>query len=123
MSESKTSRFWAGIRDRLRTQLDGLDFEGGRELARLQVDVTGTDPWVWLKGQGQKDKVYWQSRDGRRESAGLGLACLIDSTTHPNLGEALEAIRRQIEASDGDLRYYGGVAFNPGEEQSGSWKE
>ena len=123
MSELKTSRFWAGLRDQLRAQLDRLDFAGEWELARLQVDVTGTDPWLWLKGQGQKDKVYWQSRDGRRETAGLGLACLIDSATHQNLGEALEEIRRQVEASDGDLRYYGGVAFNPGEEQSGPWKD
>ncbi len=123
MSGSKASRFWADIRDRLQIQLAGLDFAGKRELARLQVDVTGLDPWGWLKGQGQADKIYWQSRDGRRETAGLGLACLIDSTTHQNLGEAFESIRRQIEASDGDLRYYGGVAFNPGEEQSGPWKD
>ena len=123
MSGSKTNPFWAGIRDRLRAQLDRLDFAGEWQLARLQVDVTGTDPWLWLKGQGQGDRVYWQSRDGCRETAGLGLACLIDSTTHDSLGQGVDAIRRQIEATDSDLRFYGGVAFNQNEAPSGSWKD
>ena len=122
MLESKTEALRTAAQRRLRTELEQLDFTEGGGITRLRVDVPGTDPWTWLKEQPQADKFYWQSRDGRREIAGAGVADGIDEETHGRLADGLETLRQRVRAADCDLRYYGGVAFDPQERQRGGWR-
>ncbi|MCC5828877.1 MAG: isochorismate synthase [Phycisphaeraceae bacterium] len=79
--------------------------------------VAPDDEPDWAAGRRQA-AFYWSSRDGQEEAAGLGQAAAVDENTHSGVGEALAWIGSHLSRSTDDLRFYGGLCFDPGDRRA-----
>lgn len=77
--------------------------EGHSGVVRVEVPAAGANPLGWLRQQRELPRIYWSGRDGELEIAAAGVA---DSRGDAGLLPDL---------SDPDIRYYGGMAFDPGQ--------
>ena len=97
------------LKDACQQLADRVRSEGGR---RIEIPIEQTDPLAWLASQTGTEKLYWRNRTGDYEIAGLGSADLI-------AGDGIESLRKSFEQrfdhteTDKNLRYYGGVCFDP----------
>lgn len=80
---------------------------------RLEIEVDQVDPLDWLEAQAGNSKTYWRGRDGDLEMAGLGCAQLITSRETPHFGELTERLAAVLHRQNPDIRYYGGLRFDP----------
>ena len=80
---------------------------------RAEVKVEGISVLEWFSRQRGVDRFYWSDRDGDDEAAGAGAAAQADETDYSTAPEALTAVRRSVDEGPVDLRYYGGICFDP----------
>jgi menaquinone-specific isochorismate synthase len=66
----------------------------------------------WLMAQDNPVKLYWSSRGGCLEIAGVGLADIINSPQTSCLEQALGEIETNLANASADIRYYGGMCFD-----------
>ena len=93
--------------------------QGG--LCRFTVEVKDLAPVQWLALQNDAVKVYYSQRDGNSEIAGVGIADIVTDDSHLDLKESLGAIEDRIAYARCDLRYYGGICFDPDNPADGDW--
>ncbi len=93
--------------------------QGG--LCRFAVEINDLTPVQWLALQKDAVKVYYSQRDGNSEIAGVGTADIVTDDTHLNLKESLGAIEGRIASARCDLRYYGGICFDPDNPTESDW--
>ncbi|MGI9050428.1 MAG: isochorismate synthase [Rubrobacteraceae bacterium] len=93
----------------------------GRQLVRLTVPLEDTDPLSWLREQRLYPRTHWLGRDGL-EVAAVGVADLQEG----NPPEGPAALQKRLELLDGlkdpDVRYYGGLRFDPYAEPDEIWR-
>ena len=89
--------------------------------ARIPLPVGDIDVLGWLTAQSAPTQVYWGSRDGRFEMAGVGVADDLAADTPDATGHVLAAVAHAIAAGDEDLRYYGGLRFYDPCPADGTW--
>jgi menaquinone-specific isochorismate synthase len=106
---------------RLAAGLDKLSVKTGSGLVRIELD-TALQPWTWLKHQRHDHRLYWRSRSGDLEVAGIGRAHSVDMNAGLGLTQVLSSLRQQIDTSTGDVRYYGGMAFDPTRSLTEHWQ-
>lgn len=80
---------------------------------RAEVEVEGVSVLEWFSRQHGLDRFYWSGRDGEEEAAGAGIAVQADEVDYSTAWEALTAVRRSVDEGPADLRYYGGMCFDP----------
>jgi menaquinone-specific isochorismate synthase len=86
--------------------------EPDKALYRIEIELEATDPLRWLQAQAEVAKVYWHSRDGRFEIAGVGEADVMTSTD-PD-AKSLDLVIQTLTESGADTsRYFGGFRFDP----------
>ncbi len=97
--------------------------DGGRPCAlRVETPVRGCDPLTWLAAQRESVRVFWADRAGRFAIAGVGAADRVRVSTADALPAQLASIRNTIAGAHPDLRYYGGLRFDPGREPDALWQ-
>jgi len=77
---------------------------------RVERELGEIDLLGWLEAQPHTFKVYWQSRDGALEMAGVGAADRIAATDVVGLKPALEQVH--AHTADSRARYLGGLCFD-----------
>ena len=87
---------------------------------RVEVPVAYTDALAWLRAQAADVRVYWASREDLVQVAGAGTADAI-SPDNGDLQSAFAELQRDLASAHPNLRYYGGMAFDPVRETAGEW--
>ncbi len=70
---------------------------------RVAIPFEGASPLGWLAGQDHAAKLYWASRDGDFEVAGVGVALRVDS---------LENAMLHLRDGDTERYFYGSMRFD-----------
>jgi menaquinone-specific isochorismate synthase len=107
-SHSELTDVYRTLRDRL---YDLSTSEPSAPILRVQVSAPPVDFLSWLDAQPHNLRIYWQTRDGVSETAGVGAADAIESSEHDRLADALTLIGRRTAGSD--AQYFGGLCFDP----------
>ena len=117
---------WRRIRAAMRTLI--VNAPGGakqgdrRAFARIQISVENIDVTGWLSSQTAPMQVYWCSRDGGFEMAGVGVADVLMADSRDATARVLADVARGIETGDAELRYYGGLRFYDLHPTDGLWR-
>ncbi len=90
-------------------------------LQRIELQVQEADLILWLKNQNFPQKTYWSERDGRLKMAGVGAAHIFQGNTN-EYTEVFEELDRLLKGADEDVRYYGGLKFDPDHAVSELWQ-
>lgn len=80
---------------------------------RISLPVATLEPLGWLSQQSQEEKIYWANRDRSIEVAGIGKAAHYQGDSFEELPVILGTIQQQLAQADSDIRYFGGLRFNP----------
>lgn len=95
---------------------------GGRRSARISVPVEPVDVPGWLSAQEARAQVYWSSRDGGFEVAGVGAADTLTADSPDMAHRVLADVARSIADGDDGLRYYGGLRFYESFPADSTWR-
>lgn len=87
---------------------------------RVEVPVAYTDALAWLRAQQADTRIYWAGREHRVQIAGLGAADVI-SAHNGNIESVFAELQRDMASAHPNLRYYGGMAFDPSRKTSEEW--
>ncbi len=94
----------------LEKKLRGLSSRSDEPLlCRAETAADGLDPLTWLRGQTASTRIFWSRRDRQVRFAAAGAAEHLISNS-PTL---LQTVRRRLQQSDDDARYFGGMRFDP----------
>ncbi len=92
-----------------------------RRLARVALPVPALHPFRWLQAQDDDARLYWSGREDDLETAAVGEADVCRSHTPADF----EALRRHLApvlaSCDAQVRYYGGLRFDPAVPAEGAW--
>ncbi len=87
--------------------------EDGPRIIRLKVPMDSLDPLPWLDAQKFGPKIYWSDREGRFESAAIGISDSVHEQDNPtDYSTLLERLSKSLFRSKPEVRYYGGSRFN-----------
>ncbi|MCP4455153.1 MAG: isochorismate synthase [Planctomycetes bacterium] len=107
--------------DTLTRRWHGLRAQVARDLYQIRLNASPDRPLPHLLSVPSDRKLYWQSRDGLTESAGLGVAMEV-TTSQP---EAIPGLWRRLEAGDShrdtSVRFFGGMAFDTQQAPEAVW--
>ena len=90
-------------------------------VARIAVPVEQVNPFRWLRGQRLLPKLYWSGREDGLVVAAVGVADLLEG----EVLEGVEALHKRLApllaSGDPQLRFYGGLRFDPIREPNAEW--
>lgn len=107
-----------GLKKAMRSAADG---ERPGLFNRIQVEIPTIDLIMWLKNQPHPIKFYASDRNKQYAVAGLGALDTVTECAAGNLSTTFSEIRRRIAASHQQIKYYGGLAFNPQQALDDDW--
>jgi len=126
MQATPESPEWRRIRTALHTLIlkaaGAAIYRDQRAFARIQIPVESIDVTGWLSSQTAPAQVYWGSRDGGFEMAGVGVADVLTAGSRDATDPVLAAVARALKAGDEELRYYGGLRFYEPHPTDGLWR-
>jgi len=79
---------------------------------RIETEVAACDPLAWLSAQKSKTKVYWRDREGKFETAGIGIADAALSVMPEPYAHLLDSLGETLRHRPEGSRYYGGCRFD-----------
>lgn len=88
---------------------------------RVEVPVAYTDALAWLRAQPAGTRLYWAGREHRVQVAGVGTADVI-CASNGRIEDAFAELQRDLASAHPNLRYYGGMAFDPSRTLSDEWR-
>ena len=90
---------------------------------RVTIPLEPCSALSWLAHQSAYPKVYWSSRDGRFESAGLGSAfrAVANADSCVIREDILRFVSDVVQLSEEGIRLFGGHAFAEVMSTSGPW--
>jgi menaquinone-specific isochorismate synthase len=94
------------------------DTDRPRCIHRVVIDIDPIDPLDWLRVQSLSGRFYWQDRDDKMRIAAVGEADVVTATRSDDLDELFRLIADRLHRSDPDVKYYGGVRFDPARPKS-----
>jgi menaquinone-specific isochorismate synthase len=111
--------------DRVSRTLSKADAPGlplaEERVARIAVPVGRVNPFRWIEGRRLRPKLYWSGREDRLVVAAVGVADLQEG----DVLEGADALRKRLSSllasGDPQLRYYGGLRFDPIREPDPEW--
>lgn len=89
----------------------------GAPSVRVEAPGEAVDARGWLAAQDAGVRVYWRSRDGLVETAGVGAADTVEapvSEAGGGLAGLLAEVRSGLSCIHPEMRYFGGWAFDTG---------
>ncbi|UCD62687.1 MAG: isochorismate synthase [Candidatus Zixiibacteriota bacterium] len=89
---------------------------------RLEVHLPDISPLDWLRRRTDTPQVYWAGREGEFETAGVGTAETVAASARQTPADTLAAVRTRLAGSDGGIRYYGGLRFDPESAADRDWQ-
>ena len=105
----------------LTTHWQSLRSQAASDLYQLRLDVPFNRSLSSLLSVPSLRKVYWQSRDGHTECAGLGAALEV-ATSRP---ERIPDLWRRMDIpaqGDTPIRFFGGMAFDTQQAPDDAWR-
>lgn len=109
----------AAVKDRWYAQRLKQDFA---PIQLISLEMDQEPAWMQWLDTPVNEKVYWQSRDGRTEAVGLGVASQIICTHQQQLPDAWQQLQTVMDQCDPRIRWYGGQCFNPCVELDQAWQ-
>ena len=91
------------------------------EIVRLQIKIQPQSILSWLAQQKHETLFYWADREGKFQIGGVGVADQI-CLQRLNYDLLIQQIREKIIDASEDIRYYGGIAFDP-QNLDGEWSD
>ena len=88
-------------------------------IVRVEIPVAPASPRAWLQAQRNAVKTYWADREHGFEMAGIGAADLIEGTEPVDyarrtaVARLFDRMRKGLPRAYPNLRYYGGLRFDP----------
>jgi menaquinone-specific isochorismate synthase len=110
----------AGRVSRTLSQAGGVP-DGTEQVVRLTVPVGPVEPLRWLREQSLLPRLYWSGRDGGSGVAAVGAADLQEGDAREGAGSLHKRLAPLLSASDREVRYYGGLRFDPLREPDAEW--
>lgn len=89
------------LREKIRTS----ELTGSESICRFTVEISPTDPLIWVAHQVSSQRNYWRSRDGELEVAGIGNVL--------RAGVTIEEVGRILTNSSKTVHVFGGQRFDP----------
>lgn len=111
----------AQLIERAFDRLAGLTGDGHRAL-RLEVPLEPIEPLHWLLAQGNRSRGYWRDRHAGYELAGIGTADVLTGEVQADLDDLMRRLHAGIATVHPNLRYFGGMRFNPAPPLEEKWK-
>ncbi len=106
------------IEERIKT----LPSSGSRKsVIRIEIEVIDTTPLEWLSAQSSSQSIYWHDREDAFEMAGVGVADSFDDTNETTVASTLSELEKTLDNSDENVRYYGGMRFDPNRQPDKNW--
>jgi len=112
----------AKLKDRLLNLLDEVTIEEYPSIFRVEIPLEKIDILNWLYQQSSHIRIYWSSRDGQFESAGINAAHVLNGRNDSDFRQNLLELKRILFNSSSKARYYGGIRFQRGVELEEIWK-
>ena len=108
-------RLAAGVRRRLERASDSSSWR----VERVEIEAEACDPLGWLAVQPLASKVYWHGRGTDSRMAGAGVADLVVGP----LTQTLDGLQRRLDQlSSPQVRYVGGLRFEPARLADVEWE-
>jgi menaquinone-specific isochorismate synthase len=95
--------------------------DGVERVVRLAVPVGRVEPLRWLREQPLLPRLYWSGRDGGSRVAAVGAADLQAGDASEGAGSLHKRLTPLLSSNDGEVRYYGGLRFDPLRESDAEW--
>lgn len=91
-------------------------------LMRVGVPVDNTDPFTWLSEQKGPDRIVWQARHHNKIRAMCGVAASLSGDEIPDPEYLAREINNFLSRPGDDMRFFGGMRFDPDREPDDVWK-
>lgn len=91
------------------------------QIVRLVMPLDRINPFRWLQAQQAAAKLYWSGREGRGEVAAIGEADVCSSPAPADLGGIRRHLDPVLASCDAQVRYYGGLRFDPTQPAEEGW--
>lgn len=117
---ARTRWLLAGRVSRTLSQAGGVP-DGTEQVVRLAVPVGPVEPLRWLREQSPLPRLYWSGRDGGSGVAAVGAADLQEGDAREDAGSLHKRLASLLSAGDRQVRYYGGLRFDPLREPDAEW--
>jgi len=112
----KVKRFFAEVQSNGRLK--------EKQFIRLTAPIENVDLLRWLSQQNDDIKIYWRSRDNSFAMAGVGAADLVRAESQrKDLDALFIRLSQRLQTSDSNLRYYGGMRFDPDHLPDSDWEK
>ena len=92
-----------------------------RHLVRVVAPLPRMDPFRWLQAQEIPAKLYWSGREGQVETAAVGEADVCMSPAPADDTALRRHLAPVLAACDPQVRYYGGLRFDPAQPSEAAW--
>lgn len=97
---------------------------GPEGVVRVETAIPRTDALTWLRAQsGISGRVYWASRGGEEEVAGVGVADLVSIGEADGADSLVRRLDRRLNGGAGAARYFGGMRFDRQGASDASWRD
>lgn len=95
----------------------------GKRFIRFTVPLERLDPLEWLLRQENPRKIYWRSRESTFAMAGAGEAdCIAEENPLADITGFFNRLGRALLNAPPEMRYYGGIRFNPARSADPAWE-
>jgi menaquinone-specific isochorismate synthase len=98
-----------------------LRADEGELLVRVGVPVGRQDAFKWLEIQEGTDRVIWGGRHRRKVRAMIGAASIVAGSGKENFRKNAGIISDVLNRSGDEMRYYGGLRFDPVSKADDVW--
>ena len=92
-----------------------------KQCIRYEYRINDIDILTWLSSQHNPEKVYWLDSEHRLEFAGLGFADVLTSESSIDYEELRSQLSHTFAANYKNIRYMGGIRFEPTRQGNDIW--
>lgn len=92
-----------------------------RHIVQVALPLGDVNAFRWLQAQEAAAKVYWSGRDGTMEVAAIGEADVCSSPPPADFEALRQHLAPVLASCDPQVRYYGGLRFDPSRAPSDPW--
>ncbi len=95
---------------------------GTSPVVRIAVPAPAVDPIAWLEAREPGSRFYWSARGEGRIAAMSGVADPYEGSNDPDFDRLASYVRHMLDGAGPDVRYYGGLRFDPARDADALWE-
>lgn len=95
---------------------------GPAPVVRVSVEAPVIDPLTWLSRREAGSRLYWSARGENRTAAMSGAADQYEGSHDLDFDRLASYVRHMLEGAGPDVRYYGGLRFDPARTADSLWE-